>query len=623
MNRKKLIFSALGAPALVLGASGMASAQELVATEAAFLGGSIDLPSFFICVVGGVLLAIGFQTLLTLLSVATGISAVGNLEKKGHHDKTYSEKNEEQYKKNHSAPLGVKISSAMGIWTLVTVSISLFFASWLAVNLSLIDVNFIGVSLGLIIWAAFFTTMVYLEIKMVSSLLGGLLNTAFSVLRGGASTLSSTFGKSHSSEMKEVAAYTVDHARKELVHMMDNQHVDRKINKWVKALKPDYKQFRKELETLISDIEIKEEQTLGKHGVTKEMFLNVTGATPSLSKRDKKKMSKMFDKIKGAAKKEGSPSDKVLAGVDKLSPGSEEDTREFRSKVEQYLRQADRDEINPDKLKKDLEQILSHPSRAPQIIMNRMSQLDKSTLVAVLEQRKDISHQDAQKYAGYAEQALNTIRSKFGNTQDKFNSMIPGGSGSSSSGSSSSNTDNYSDLRNAEIGVVRTDRGDRVEAYAPPVPSSNAKVDKETQSRVEGRLREFINKMPGQEWNYESIKSDFMNIYHDPASAPTVLQQRLKSYDRDSMITLLSSTGVVNKQTAEKMADKAVEARDEVISKAHELEDQARKRVEEAKEFALHQAENTRRSAMAAAWWLVATALVSGAAAALGGMAAL
>ena len=41
-----------------------------------------NAPRFFICVVAGVLLAIGFQALLTTLSVASGISAVGNIRKK-------------------------------------------------------------------------------------------------------------------------------------------------------------------------------------------------------------------------------------------------------------------------------------------------------------------------------------------------------------------------------------------------------------------------------------------------------------------------------------------------------------------------------------------------------------
>lgn len=49
--------------------------------ETAFI---LEGTNFFICLVAGVLLALGFQLLLTALSVAGGITAVGNIRKQGH-----------------------------------------------------------------------------------------------------------------------------------------------------------------------------------------------------------------------------------------------------------------------------------------------------------------------------------------------------------------------------------------------------------------------------------------------------------------------------------------------------------------------------------------------------------
>lgn len=626
MRKKHWTFGAMLALLLTGTSTGTAYAQDFVSRETALLN-NIDLPSFFICVVGGVLLAIAFQTVLTLISVAAGVTAVGDLEKKGHQDKSYHDAHKNDGDSD-STPLGVKITSAMGIWTLITVSVSLFFASWLAVRLSLVDANFVGVSLGLIIWAAFFTLMVYLEVKMVSSLLGGLINMAFSSLRSGFSVVGGVLGKSQKSEMKEVAEYTIDHARQELAGMLDNRKLDKKIDKWVNTLKPDYSQMHRELASLINDIEVREEETLGREGVTREMFLNVTGSMPNLSKRDKQKMGEMFDQVKSAAKTEGSRGDKVIAAVDKLSPGSDEDTQEFRRKVEQYLRQANRDEIHPDRLKQDLEEILSHPSRSPQVIMNRLSQFDKNTLVAVMEQRPGISHQDAERYANYAEQAMNTIRSRFSGTTDKLKNMGSGTSGNSGnirreSDRPQDGRQETTDLRNAEIGVVRTDQGHRVEAYAPAQESFLKGGQKKDTSAIEARIRKFFEDMPGQEWDYNRLKRDFVNMYHDPSAAPTILKQRLSQYDRDSMVALMENTGYVNRERAEKIADTAMEAKNEVIRRAHEIEEQAMAKVQQAKDFALHQAEATRKSAIAASWWLVGTAVVSALAAALGGMAAL
>ena len=79
--------------------------------------------NFFMTVLAGVLLAFGFQVLLTSLSAALGITAVGNIEKKVHEHSSEAEDDA----KESSTPLMVKITSAMGVWTIVTVSASLFF----------------------------------------------------------------------------------------------------------------------------------------------------------------------------------------------------------------------------------------------------------------------------------------------------------------------------------------------------------------------------------------------------------------------------------------------------------------------------------------------------------------
>jgi hypothetical protein len=45
-------------------------------------------------------------------------------------------------------------------------------------------------------------------------------------------------------------------------------------------------------------------------------------------------------------------------------------------------------------------------------------------------------------------------------------------------------------------------------------------------------------------------------------------------------------------------------------------------KVDQVKTFALEQAENTRKTAVAASWWLLGTLIISAIAAALGGMTA-
>ena len=49
----------------------------------------LEETNFFVCIVAGVLLALGFQLLLTSLSVAGGITAVGNIRKSAHKKRSF------------------------------------------------------------------------------------------------------------------------------------------------------------------------------------------------------------------------------------------------------------------------------------------------------------------------------------------------------------------------------------------------------------------------------------------------------------------------------------------------------------------------------------------------------
>ncbi len=136
----------------------------------AFLNGRSRYSSVLCKPVGRTLLAIGFQVLLTALSVAIGFTAIGNVQHQA--NRASSDSTDDDANSGSTTPMGVKISSGVGIWTMITASIALFFAARLAVKLSLIGNAAIGVTLGLVIWAAFFTTLAYLEVKSVSTLSG-------------------------------------------------------------------------------------------------------------------------------------------------------------------------------------------------------------------------------------------------------------------------------------------------------------------------------------------------------------------------------------------------------------------------------------------------------------------
>jgi hypothetical protein len=117
-----------------------------------------------------VLLAFGLQLLLTNLSVAAGISYLGH----------QSDSDSDDDKGGSFGGTIRKISTGVGIWTLVTVTIALFLACLLAVKLSLLQSAGLGAIVGLVIWATYFSLLVWVSSTTVGSLVGSVVNAATS-----------------------------------------------------------------------------------------------------------------------------------------------------------------------------------------------------------------------------------------------------------------------------------------------------------------------------------------------------------------------------------------------------------------------------------------------------------
>ena len=141
--------------------------------------------------------------------------------------------------------------------------------------------------------------------------------------------------------------------------------------------------------------------------------------------------------------------------------------------------------------------------------------------------------------------------------------------------------------------------------------------------KLEERISNYLDSLDRPELNYESVKTDFQTIFSDPKSTFSVLKNRLTLFDRQTLVALLSSRENISREDADGMVSKIEEARDNALMKAEQIENETRRKFEEVKTFALHQAETTRKTAATAAWWMVATAVVSGVASALGGILAL
>lgn len=193
---------------------------------------------------------------------------------------------------------------------------------------------------------------------------------------------------------------------------------------------------------------------------------------------------------------------------------------------------------------------------------DRLQQFDRSTLVALLSQREDISEEEANKIADQIETVRNQFVEQVQMVQDKFQSALDG---------------------------------------------------------IFGKIRDYLNSLDRPELNYEGIKRDFRKVFDDPQAGFEAIKERVSQFDRENLVAVISSRPDISEANANKIIDQIEGARDTVLSRSERLQESAKKRIKQLKEKAKHQAEEAREAAASAAWWLFGTALTSVAVSALAG----
>jgi ElaB/YqjD/DUF883 family membrane-anchored ribosome-binding protein/ribosomal protein S15P/S13E len=235
---------------------------------------------------------------------------------------------------------------------------------------------------------------------------------------------------------------------------------------------------------------------------------------------------------------------------------------EFETQIENYLRSTDKEELNPDAIKRDLQLLLQSPRLGAMNLGDRAKGFNRETLVALLAQREDVSQEEA-------EQTVDRIISVRDSIEEQFNK------------------------------VQQT------------VQSS---VD-----RVFGGVRDYLNSLERPELNYENIEGDFKTLFDDPKAGFEALRDRLSQFDRETLVAVLSSREDISEEQANRIVDRIEHTRDRVLGQAQRIQQETKKRLKKIKEEAKQQAIDARKAVSDAAWWLFSASLTSLLASAIAG----
>ncbi len=188
----------------------------------------------------------------------------------------------------------------------------------------------------------------------------------------------------------------------------------------------------------------------------------------------------------------------IVKAPRRLVSRAKDTVQDVQSNFEEYLRHTNKEELNPEGIQRDLQQLFNDPREGWKSVSDRLSHFDRSTLVALLSQREDISEEDANRIA-----------------------------------------DNIDSVRHQFV--------EQAQAVQHQVQSA--------MDSIFGRIRNYLNSLDRPELNYEGIKRDFRKLFEDPEAGVEALRDRLGQFDRDTLVAVLSSREDISQADANRMID--------------------------------------------------------------------
>ncbi|MEH2179521.1 MFS transporter [Nostoc sp.] len=252
----------------------------------------------------------------------------------------------------------------------------------------------------------------------------------------------------------------------------------------------------------------------------------------------------------------------ILRAPRRLAKRTTQQALDFEANLEEYLRNTNKEELNPEGIKRDLQLLLSSPRAGIGNLTDRAAKFDRSTIVALLSQREDISEEEANRIVDQIDSVRSSIVEQFQQIQQRVQSVLDG---------------------------------------------------------VFAKVRNYLNSLDRFELNYEGIKQDFAKVFDDPQAGFEALRDRLSQFDRDTLVAVLSSRKDISEADANRIISQIEAARDGVLQRAERIQKETQKRLKAIQEQSKKQAEETKKTVANAAWWIFGTAITSLCASAIAG----
>ena len=583
------------------------------------LGGLMFLsPQFFVALIAGVIMAFGFQFLLTNFSIAAKIS---------NWDEALPDDDDDE-----SETLGTKVRKIEGLvggWILVTVNLALFLACFLAVKLTSIASVDGAAIIGIVIWAAYFLTLVWLGSSAVGSMIGSLIKTAFSGIQGVMGTAGAAMsGKMASDQMVNTVEASVAAVRRELSSAVDPESIRETLQDYVGSLqlpKLDVKEIRGQFEKLLGDADIK--SLAGSDvlkNVNRQTFVDLISSRTDFSKEEINQVSEQ------------------LEGVWNQTFGKQQEQKDPNLELVDFLKFAAPDLLKSDELNAKLSQILEsreNKSTSSSSGMKRVMQMGVEALVGTVLSRTDLSDLDVEKISGQLQQLTEKGKEQAKSLASKVGDKVP----ALPFNTAKADVENYllntqpwhlnretikqefrdviydpeaspgAVLRQLEmfnpeyfVGILGRREGFSQEQAAEIAEQLEgvrqevleivqAAAGDEQSQDLRSRIENYLRSTGKDELNPEGIEKDFQALLEDRDVGFEALRDRLSQFDRDTLVQLLGQREDFSPEEADQLIGRLESSRDRVISQAQELQEQAKSKAQEVRQKVEEYLRNTNK----------------------------
>ncbi|WP_373519515.1 hypothetical protein [Pricia sp.] len=528
--------------------------------------------NFFITIAAGVILALAFQFILTAVSVAAGITAIGDVKKSYVKAKVRpvsdDDPNGHEFDQDSSPDMaaGVKITTAFGIWSLVTTSIALFGATALALNINMVETSATNTTTALVIWGLFFLILFYLETRIVGSLLGNLFTAVTSGLKSSAGAISSMFTASPDKKIENVLEHTIDKVRSEFDSGFDMDKVSDVLDNFLDRVDskiPDYDNLKNDLEDIAKKSSGK--NTSGKWMAVQQVLTKLISENSKSSDPGKKskaeKLQRTLDTITQKYREGENSMEGAINVVEELSSMDRGELDKRTEQIKEYLSSSAVGDFSPEKIKTAFRAILDHPKMVASILTDRAKGLDRENIIDALSSNTALKKEDLEKYADRATDMVRSVSHEF-------------------------------DAEN-ENGLVK---------------------------KIEGRVEGFFEGTGRRELDYSLLKDDVRKILDNPKDSLDIIRNRASSFDTDTLRALVTNNKYVSDEQVDSIVKTFSDTKNQVLDKIGRIEAKAHEQVKILERKAVIQAEHARLTAASAAWWLVLTTIISAVAAIGGGI---